>query len=227
MPKPSEDKTKAVKIITECAIKYKNNLLNKSLLFVCMDKHKSIVIHEVSFEAGNYMHLTGCIPTIPVSKDENGNIVYGKRMSAPDFFWNCTKARISERDFDFSDNHTTPLKLEILPILMEKDASARQIGDYNQRGLVLDSTMIAGGVRACMGLKEIKGGRLIPNSALKADVRDYIVNPLRIIVTYQKNIGTDHYADIVHCAKNIEWDKIKLPTEYSYLPIPKTNKLNP
>lgn len=42
-------KEQAVKIITDCAEKYNNELLNKTLLFICTDKHKHIVYYEFSF----------------------------------------------------------------------------------------------------------------------------------------------------------------------------------
>lgn len=220
MSKFNEDKSKAVRVITECAVKYKLNLLNKTLLFVCTDRCNHVFTYEVSFKVGNYMHLTGCIPAVSFITDKNGKSIGEKRISAPDFFRNCIKGRISEDSFNFSDNHTTPLKLEVLPYLMEKDISARQIGNYNQRGLVLDSTKIIGNVRACMGLKETETGKLVPNSTLNADIRDYITDSRRVIATYRKSIGTDKFTDIVYSAKGVEWSNIVLPTEYEYLQHP-------
>lgn len=219
MSKHSEDKKKAVSVITKCAIKYKENLLDTSLLFVCTDKHKKIVIREIVFEAGNFLHLTGCKTAKREIINPDGTVEIQK-LSAPDFFKHCVNGRLSEDDFEFADNGTTPLKLEVLPILMEKDISANQIGEYNNNGLVLECDSLAGNVKACMGMKEIKNGRYIPNSALNADIREYIKHSFRIIVTYQKKISEARYNNIVHVAKKVEWDKIKYPKGYEYLPKP-------
>ena len=52
-------KEKALQIIIESARKYKENLLNQQLLFICSDKHNIISSLEVSFDASNFLHLTG------------------------------------------------------------------------------------------------------------------------------------------------------------------------
>ena len=52
-------KEQALQIIIECAKKYKENLLNRQLLFICSDKNNNISSLEVSFDASNFLHLTG------------------------------------------------------------------------------------------------------------------------------------------------------------------------
>lgn len=130
MSKHSEDKKKAIKIVTECAIKYKRNLLDRSLLFVCTDKHKHVSVVELKFEAGN--------------------------------------------------------------------------------------------IQACLGMKQLRDGSYIAQTALKGDTRNFIRNPLQIIITYSKFIKEQKYADIVRVSKSkkVDWSKIRFPEGYEYLPRP-------
>lgn len=222
MSKHSEDKKKVIKIVTECAIKYKRNLLDRSLLFVCTDKHKHVSVVELKFEAGNYMHLTGCHPVEKQVLDMEGNVIRKEKMSAPDFFKHCVNGRLSEDDFELSDNKTTPMKMEILPQLMEKDLSANQIGEYNGNGLLLECDRLAGNIRACLGMKQLRDGSYIAQTALKGDTRNFIRNPLQIIITYSKFIKEQKYTDIVRVSKSkkVDWSKIRFPEGYEYLPRP-------
>lgn len=52
-------KQQAISIITDCAVKYKENLDGYQLLFILKDKHKHISSLEVSFNPYNFLHLTG------------------------------------------------------------------------------------------------------------------------------------------------------------------------
>ena len=49
----------ALSIVYNCAKKYQEELEDKKLLFLGMDKHKRIRCFEFTFEAGSYLHLTG------------------------------------------------------------------------------------------------------------------------------------------------------------------------
>lgn len=50
-------KQQAISIITDCAVKYKENLDGYQLLFILKDKHKHISSLEVSFNPYNFLHL--------------------------------------------------------------------------------------------------------------------------------------------------------------------------
>lgn len=51
---------------------------------------------------------------------------------------------------------------------------------------------------------------------MRKNVSDYV----RIIATYRKDIGEQEYSEIVYAAKKIEWEKVKFPDGYTYLPKP-------
>lgn len=191
-----------------CAEAYKENLSEKSLLFVCTDKHKKVFCLEVTFDKSNFQHLTG------LRTDESG-------ISPAHFFELCIDHRLTENDFEFAKDGTTPLKMRVLPQLVTKNLSARMIGDYNGLQPKLYTEKIAGGIAACVGFVHSKGvGRYVPNTVLEGDIRKLTNRANRIIITYRKCRGEDKYGEIVYSAKKVDWTKIKLPAEYDYLPLP-------
>lgn len=115
-------KEQAISIVVKCAEKYKTELENKKLLFVCSDKHKKVSYIEFSFYRNNYMHLTGLKPN---------NFNDNKIISANDFYQKCLDHKLSVSDFEFSKNGTTHMKLAVLPDIICKNLHANIIGDYN------------------------------------------------------------------------------------------------
>lgn len=198
-------KKEALSVLFSCADKYKSELVNKSLLFVCVDKHSQVHCVEVTFDASNFKHMTG----LRTSLDANH------------FFNLCLDRRLSEADFEFAKDGTTRLKLDVLPQLVRKDLSANMLGDYNSSHVKLQTDKLAGTVSSCIGFVRVEGsGRYVPNTVLKGDIRNKARNLCRIVLTYRKTRGEERYSEIVRCAKGVDWDKLKLPEEYAYLPLP-------
>lgn len=184
-------KAKALSALFDCADKYNSLFNNHSLLFICMDKHKHISTLEVTFDASNFLHLTGCTTN--------------RGISALDFFNRCVEKRLSLNDFELADDGTTLKKLKILPLMLTKNLSANSIGDFIGGRPKLQTDKLAGGMRGCMGfVKTAPSGRFVPNTVLEEDIRNVIHNNLRIIATYRKNIKDKDYDEIVYVAKNID-----------------------
>ena len=205
-------KKEALSIVCRCAQKYKQELINHSLLFICLDKNKRTYAVEVTFDASNFQHLTG------LQTHKQG-------ISPKDFFHRCIEQRLSENDFDFAEDGTTPLKLEVLPVLIRKDLSANMIGNYNGMQAKLFTDKLAGNVRACMGFKKIgNAGRYVPNTVLNGRTGSFTDEEDRIIITYRKAASDSQYSEIVHTAKEIAWQNIHLPKGYESLPLPENEK---
>lgn len=111
-------KKDALSVVFSCAPAYKKNLVDRSLLFVCTNKHQQTYCLEVTFDASNFQHMTGL-------KTERSGI------HALHFFELCIDQRLAEDDFEFADDGTTPLKMRVLPNLVKKNLSANMLGDYN------------------------------------------------------------------------------------------------
>jgi len=200
-------KREALSVVFNCAQKYKEHLVNRSLLFVCTNKHKQAYCVEVTFDGSNFQHLTG------LETDKN-------KISPRDFYNRCLEKRLSDSEIEFSNMGTTELKLDILPALMCKNLSAKMIGDYNMSQPKLFTEKLTGGVSACIGFVKSDGkGRYIPNTVLKDDIRIRTKRADRIIATYRKKRDDTKYVEIVYLAKNVDWNKIVLPDEYQYLSI--------
>ena len=199
-------KKKALSVVFSCAERYKTELVNRSLLFVCTDKHGCVHCVEVTFDASNFKHMTGLQTS----------------LDAGHFFSLCLDRRLSESDFEFAKDGTTRLKLDVLPQLVKKDLSANMLGDYNGSHVKLQTDKLAGGVCSCIGFVRAEGsGRYVPNTVLKGDIRDKARNLCRIVATYRKARGEERYSEIVRCAKGVDWGRLKLPEEYAYLPLPR------
>ena len=195
----------ALSIIFTAAESYQKNLIDQSLLFLCLDKHKKTYCIEVTFDASNFKHLTG-VQT---------------RLNALHFYEMCIDHRLSTDDFCFAKDGTTVWKMEVLPRLISKNLSANMIGEYNGSMPVLFTERIAGSTSACMGfVRSDENGRYIPNTILKGDVRTLVHKADRIIATYRKKRSESQYIEIVYSAKKIDWEKIELPRDFQYLPLP-------
>ena len=89
-------KQQAISIITDCAVKYKENLDGYQLLFILKDKHKHISSLEVSFNPYNFLHLTG--------------IKLADKTTATDFYERCLNHKLSPDDFSFAPDWNYTIK---------------------------------------------------------------------------------------------------------------------
>ena len=204
-------KQDAIKIVVACADKYNIELKDKTLLFLCIDKHYRISYLECSFSAINYLHLTG----LKVHDVDDG---FGNKhtLSASDFYEKCITHHLSINDFEFAKDGTTPLKLAVLSHVISKNLSANTIGNFNSATPLLRTDKLVGSVTACMGFINIKG-RFIPNTVLNKDIRDYINDSVRIIATFRKNTSDAKYSELTYKAKKVDWERVVIPKNVEYL----------
>ena len=134
-------KDEAIKIVAQCAQAYQKELDGKSLLFLCTDKHKRVFPFEFSFYGNNYLHLTG----LKAPKGADGE---SAGLFANDFYQKCLDHKLSPADFEFSEDGTTHMKLEVLPTVISKNLQAKMIGDYNSSKPRLYTEKVAGSTNA-------------------------------------------------------------------------------
>lgn len=211
----SYTKTEAIKIIVSCAEKYKSELEGRTLLFVCCNKHRKVFCYEFTFNDSNFRHLTGVKRLARENKfaDE-------EEISAKDFYSRCINHKLSPSDFEFDPEGTTFLKLDILPSIINKNLSAKMIGDYNSSKPKLETDKLAGGITACIGFKlDDNGTDFVPNTVLKEDIRNITNEQLRVIAAYRKWQTESLYSELTYKCndKKLDWSKLKYPDEYTYL----------
>ena len=148
-------KKEAMAMVFSCAADYKGNLVDRSLLFLCQNKHKQTYCLEVTFDISNFQHLTGfktekSVPAEDSQDGGNGKTVVEK-INAAHFFDLCISKRLIEDYFEFASDGTTPLKMKILPSAVKKNLSANMVGDYNGHQPKLYTERIAGNVKGCVG----------------------------------------------------------------------------
>lgn len=205
------DKTRIIPTVVDCAKKYRDELENRMLLFICKDKNNQISCFEFTFYAKNFLHLTGL------------KNVKEKGISAKGFYRKCLTHKLSPDDFDIPPDGTSHMKLAVLPKILNKNLSARMIGECGDFRPQLCTDRFVGGVTACMGFKtDETSGLYVPSTVLKDDVRKNVRDYARVIAAYRKRITDENYEELTYKAKDVDLSGIKYPAEYSYLspPVP-------
>ena len=198
------DKTQAIKIVRNCAEKYKANLLDKNFLFVFI-QNGTVKYCEISCFKRNFLHLTGLV-------------IDKAQMSANKFFEKCINNKLSTDEFKFKENGTTELKLQVLPSLMSKNLSVTQIGDY-YAGCKIElrtDKIIGNGRRGCIGLV-YECNTIVPNTVINEDVRNVVKQGRRIIATFRKDLNEDVYSELVYTSKEYDFKNANFPNEIDYL----------
>ena len=193
-------KEEALQILFQCADKYEENLANKNLLLICVDKQLSLSSLELVFNRGNFLHMTGI-----KFKDD-------KLLPANQFYKMCLKRRLSINDFELAKDGTTEMKLRVLPALVAANLSANMVGDYSGSRPMLYTDKIAGNVKGCIGLlHDEKRNLYVPNTVLNEDIRKLIMNVRRVIAVYRKDIKEKAYTELVYKARNVDeslWNEV-------------------
>ena len=185
------DKRKALSVIFRCATAYRNNLEGKNVLFV-FGSNEKCSFFETAFPSYNFQHLTG------VDSD----------LTASQFYRASIDRRLTLGQFSFSNNGTTPLKLEVLFNLMEIYKNARMVGDYNHTRAYLYTEKIVGGVTANLGFVKDENypqsGFYVPNTTIKDDIRNMTAKPVqRVLAVLLKKASDSTYPLITYLAKGI------------------------
>jgi len=159
----SKTKAEALRIIHNSAVAYKNNLLNKNIMFVAY-KDEVTQLFETKFLPSNFRHLTGIITNLNSTR----------------FFEAAFNNKLKESDINFARDGTTQKKLDVLYSLMSIHKTAKMAGDFESSHKVLLSDKVAGTTTAVMGF--IKDDNyFVPNTVIKDDVRQIVRKPTLVI----------------------------------------------
>jgi len=167
---------KVLKKIFESAQAYRKNLQDKNILFIFKKAHKVCWI-EALFLARNFKHLTG------VDSNIRANAFYSRALDK----------RLGTEDLGVLQG-TTELKLDVLPVLIEtlsgKTRKALMIGEKAQvSGYYFHTEKMIGSVSravGCMGFVQEKSSFYVPNTVLKADIREKTSESVPVEALYIK-----------------------------------------
>ena len=196
-------KLEALRRTIECAKKYNDNLVNRSLLIISRNtKTDQNKFTELYFYDRNFLHLTG------VDTD----------ISASDFYSRCLNNNISLSDFELDSYGHSTLKLDILPSILNKNLSAKIMGNFKDGRPMLKSKKIVGNVTACLGFDyDGSTNTLVPRTALKSDIRNEIDGQEQVVAVFRRHIDDSIYTECTDKAKKADATKIEFLPEYSYL----------
>ena len=140
-----------------------------------------------------------------------------KKYTPENFYNGCLNRKIAENDISIPNKAN--IKLSVLPYILNNHLSASMIGNFNTLTPKLETDVLAGGTRACMGFREAKeqDGKFIPNTLLNDDIRHYISPKLQVIAVFRKEKDAEKYNELTYKSNKVEWNKIKIPKEYKYL----------
>lgn len=171
-------------IIGKCcaaARSYKDNLLGTTVLFVHRDG-AAAGYFEATFGPEHFAHLTGLKPNHGPERGVTSRMLFelaaAGELAEADVAW--------PRRLDLVE-----MKLEVLPAMTRIDTSARMTGEHDDSPIVdLRTDRLAGNVAACMGFVWADDS-YVPNTVLKADIRNLTADsPQRILAVWKKPAGS-------------------------------------
>lgn len=182
-----------IKTVVDIAHKYQEKLENKNILFIYLE-HSSQKINyiETKFLSRNFLHLTGLNFS-------------GKHSNY--FYKLCLNNKIKSKDIEIRNQKLIQMKLEILNNLAFLDKKVRILGQYNNSKLRLNTDMIIGNINWGLGFIQ-DNGFYVPNTLLKDDIRDIIINSNRVICIMSKKIQDKEYNKIDYLVKDFEIQNI-------------------
>ena len=189
------NKKEAINIIQECCNKYHEKLENKNFLFIYKNKNYFCTL-ETTFLKRNFLHLTGI-------KIDSKYI-----KSSTHFYKMCLSHKLSEKYFQFSEDGTTKLKLQILSQVIDIPYYAKMIGNYFDSKKILSTEKLVGNINLCLGFKQDRTGFYVPNTVLKENIKRVTISQNKIIAILEKSITDKKYTKITYMNKNSNINEI-------------------
>lgn len=203
-------KKEALRIIIATAKEYAKMLEGLNYLFIYRDRvSNEIEYFEAVFLPRNYQHLTGV-----EFLDMEGNL----QKNSVFFYHKCLDNTLTQAEFRFKEDGTTPLKLEALPKLVQFLRFSKMTALYNGIRPKLAVDRVVGTINYCLGF--IKDGTyFVPSSCLLEDIRKLGDNPSQILAIMSKKANPSEpiYKEIRYVAKGVPLNKLKMSDELNNL----------
>lgn len=187
-------KEDALEIILNSFNIYKEEYVNREVLFVYENNIGDIKGFESKFKIGNFKHLTGV-----ESKHEGEN-----------FYKNLDRNQLSIHDFEYNDEGTTIKKLNVINNLRDLIYKPYIIGPARHDLLSTDSSKVD---IVTGNSKKLTVGFNLSSSApitlLNKDIKDSTIISHPILFTLRKNISNEKYENILFWKNNISKKKTK------------------
>lgn len=184
--------------IIENALDYQSKLVDKALLFVYKNK-TGVTFIEAKFKKDNFKHLTG-VQT---------------NLKPEEFFDNCVNKKLSPSSYQATSN--TPVKLSVLPTIMNLPVLSATIGEYNNSRPNICVDIIIAKYQSVLGLTNNGRKYYYPKTILKINnLTSIMKNQNPILLTYIKNIDsikTDYKISFINKKYDMNVIAKELPEE--------------
>lgn len=180
------NKKEAIKIITDAAKCYRDNLMNSRFLLAYKSGGK-IGYSIILFKMENFKHLTGI-------KSE---------LSANRFFEAACNGMLSEDNVVLADGNTHR-KLFVLPMVSRMFSGSTLRGDFNRSGIRIEADYFVGNTakRVAIGFKTGKFYDT-PVTLYNEDIRKITRSTDKVICVWRRAKNEDGYS-CVYCAKEYD-----------------------
>lgn len=195
----SYSKNEIITRICESAKKYKENLLNRNLMFIFENKRtKKIMYMEAIFKSWNFLHLTG--------------VDYNR--GAREFFKASISKKLSIKDIKVKNKFFTQAKVEILENVMSINKNAKRIGDYNYNKLNIKIEKVIGNTHCCLGFSKLDSNSkelkyYYPKTLIQDNLKSNIIEDNKIITILSKNKNKDLYNEVTYFSNRVTLDILK------------------
>lgn len=188
----NDPKREALQTIIRCAKLYEEKVRDKTLLVV-IGNEKNFTYEEMYFPKANFLHLTGA----------------KVKISATHFYKMAVKAKLGLNDFEFNNDGTTRLKLNVLPELL--GMSVNMYAAYNGTRPKLYTEKLLGNIRGCLGFIKSKefGDFYVPNTTLETDMRNECEECKRVLFILRRNKSDNVYSELIYSAKKVNKEILK------------------
>lgn len=198
-------KKEAIRIVSESANDYANNLVNKNFIIIYRNRTNSkLEYFETVFLPRNFQHLTGL-----EFVDDKGNVL----KQAGNFYRKCLNHALSEKEIRYKDDGTTNMKLAALPKVVNFFKTSKMTTSLNTYQPLLQVDRLVGNISYCLGFTK-DGKYYVPSSCLLKDIRDFSDSTSQIVAVLSKpsNKTANTYRELKYSAKGIDLNKLSIPT---------------
>ncbi len=197
------DKSKAIRIITQAAKIYENQLCNKNILIVFNNPSHPFFIETKALPI-NFLHLTGVI----VNKEKIYKDIEDTRSNYKEVFYlKSLNKRLSVNDFDLKQDGTTVQKLNAILATLNLQKNSKMIGDYNNNRVYLKTDKLVGNDNTYLGFT-LDNGFYVPNTVIQGDIRIDAYSTSRILSIISKKIDEPFYNEIKYVVKKIDINRL-------------------
>ncbi|MDO5303697.1 MAG: PBECR4 domain-containing protein [Clostridia bacterium] len=184
----------AIKIVTQAAKEYEENLNDRHFMVVYQEEAETKIVY-FGFRDFNFLHLTGVNTT----------------LKAKQFYKACLEHKLAGRDIIDLKKGKTQQKLAVIPYLSKILYNNCMIGYSIQNGIYLQADYFVGNTKAVLSVGFRFGENVdYPVTLYNGDVRKMIKPACKVLAIFTKRFDDKKYNQCTYLSKGQQIGKLKL-----------------